>query len=65
MALVMDAYAAETPGGDTYGRGVGHAVMPDGSLIALWQGSAADELNAALVRAVWDEWQEVGNVAAR
>lgn len=49
------AHEAETrPGEDMYGRDVGHIVMPNGSLIAVWQGD--DELASSLEAAWRDEF---------
>jgi hypothetical protein len=48
------AYESESrPGEDSYGLDVGHLVMPNGSLIAVWQSD--DEMARALVTAYRDE----------
>ncbi len=54
----LDA-AAESesrPGVDSYGIGVGSLVMPNGSVIAVWQGDAA--LASALIAAWWEVWNQ-------
>lgn len=48
-------------GEDSYSRSVGHAVLPSGQLIAMWQGIEADELNTALFREVWEVWSRYLN----
>lgn len=48
------AYVAETPDGDTYGVGVGHAILPSGQLIAI--GQTQDEWAAVVLPLVLEAW---------
>lgn len=43
-----------------YGLGCGHFVLPDGGLIALGH-NTDDETASALVRAGWEQWEQVLN----